>query len=115
MPWARKDRFSSVEADDGAMALMMEGRIEESARSVTAEEENCSRKEILPRFGIVSLRAPAESSGSGRKLGDVGGRKIMPFDHPVKGLAIDIEQARGRLFVAARVHQHPRDIARLNL
>jgi hypothetical protein len=39
----------------------------------------------------------------------------MPFDHAVEGFAIDFQQARGRLLVSARVHQHASHMAALDL
>src|SRR5713101_3258960 len=39
----------------------------------------------------------------------------MPFDHAVEGLAIDFQQARGRLLISARVRQHASHIAALDL
>src|SRR5215212_10227857 len=39
---------------------------------------------------------------------------LMTLDHTLKGCAVDAEQSRCRLFVAARRSQHARDVAALN-
>src|SRR5438132_7689406 len=39
----------------------------------------------------------------------------MSFDHSVEGLAVDFQQARGRLLISARVRQHASHIAAFDL